>query len=261
MLRKTVLFTLLWAALVASALAQGTGGLRGVITDQSGALVPGVQIVITSESGVATEITSGGDGSFTVSGLAPGAYSVKASTAGLSQPNAATVTIGSGTSTLNIQMQLVLAKQEVTVQDDAPQTVDTDPNQSAAAMVVSGDNLDSLSDDPDDLQADLVALAGPAAGTGGAQFYIDGFTAGDAPLPAKSSIREIRVNQNPFSPEYDTIGFGRTEILTKPGTDKYRGQVYLNYGNDLFNSRNPYAQAKAPLSLYEPGGSFGGPIN
>ncbi|HYA16711.1 MAG TPA: carboxypeptidase-like regulatory domain-containing protein [Bryobacteraceae bacterium] len=258
MFRKIVL---LWALATFCLFAQNTGGLRGVITDQSGALVPGVEIVITSESGVATRITSGPDGSYTAGGLAPGSYSVKASTAGLSQPNAATVTIGSGTSTLNIQMQLVLAGQQVTVQDTAEVTVDTDPNQSAAAMVVSGDNLDSLSDDPDDLEADLEALAGPAAGTGGAQFYIDGFTAGDAPLPAKSAIREIRVNQNPFSPEYDAIGFGRTEILTKPGSDKYRGQAYLNYGNDLFNSRNPYAEAKAPLNLWEPGGSFGGPMN
>jgi hypothetical protein len=257
MLRKSLLFVLIAVA----AFAQTTGGLRGVITDQSGALVPAVQIVITSESGVVTQAQSGAEGAYTVQGLAPGTYSVKASTAGLSQPNAVTVTVGSGTSTVNIQMQLVLAKQEVTVQDDAPVTVDTDPNQSAAAMVVSGDNLDSLSDDPDDLQADLIALAGPAAGGSGAQFYIDGFTAGDAPLPAKSSIREIRVNQNPFSPEFDAIGFGRTEILTKPGTDKYRGQIYLNFGNDVFNSRNPYARQKAPFSLYEPGGSFGGPLN
>ena len=261
MFRKTAFSVLSFFLLSFAALAQNTGGLRGVITDQSGALVPGVQIVITSEAGVAREVTSGPDGSYTVPGLAPGNYSVKANTIGLSQPSAANVTVSSGTSTVNIQMQLVLAGQQVTVQDTPDATVDTDPNQSAAAMVVSGDNLDSLSDDPDDLQADLVALAGPAAGSGGAQFYIDGFTAGDAPLPAKSAIREIRVNQNPFSPEFDAVGFGRTEILTKPGSDKYRGQVYLNYGNDLFNSRNPYAREKAPLGLYEPGGSFGGPIN
>src|ERR1019366_1645448 len=206
--------------------AQTTGGLRGTITDQSGALVPGAQIVVTSDSGVATEATTGGDGSWTLNGLPAGAYSVRATTIGLSQPDAVTVQVNSGAvATQNIVMRIQLAGQQVTVQDEIVNTVDTDPNQSAASMVVSGDNLDSLSDDPDDLQADLIALAGPATGASGGQFYIDGFTAGDAPLPAKSSIREIRVNQNPFSPEFDAIGYGRTEILTKPGTDKYRGQV------------------------------------
>ena len=49
------------------------------------------------------------------------------------------------------------------------------------------------------LQADLQALAGPSAGPGGGAIFIDGFSGGQ--LPSKESIREIRINQNPFSPE------------------------------------------------------------
>ena len=63
---------------------------------------------------------------------------------------------------------------------------------------------------------------GPAAGPNGGQIYIDGFTGGQ--LPPKSSIREIRINQNPFSAEYDRLGYGRIEIFTKPGTDKIHGE-------------------------------------
>ena len=70
----------------------------------------------------------------------------------------------------------------------------------------------------------MEALAGPAAGPNGGQIYVDGFTAGDSALPSKEAIREIRINQNPFSPEFDTIGYGRIEILTKPGTDKFQGR-------------------------------------
>ena len=70
----------------------------------------------------------------------------------------------------------------------------------------------------------LEALAGPSAGPNGGQIYIDGFTGGQ--LPSKSSIREIRVNQNPFSAQYDSLGYGRIEILTKPGTDKLHGQLF-----------------------------------
>ncbi|MDQ6676011.1 MAG: TonB-dependent receptor, partial [Acidobacteriota bacterium] len=59
-------------------------------------------------------------------------------------------------------------------------------------------------------------------------------------LPPKSSIREIRINQNPFSAEYDRLGFGRIEILTKPGTDRLRGSAMFNDSDSVFNSRNPY---------------------
>jgi hypothetical protein len=46
-------------------------------------------------------------------------------------------------------------------------------------------------------------LAGPAAGPNGGTIYIDGFSGGE--LPPKNTIREIRINQNPFSPEYDRL--------------------------------------------------------
>lgn len=245
----------------ACAFAQVTGGLRGVITDQSGALVPGAQVTVTSADGIAKEIASDADGSYTLNGLAAGKYTVRVTFPGLLQGDPASVDVNNGFVTLNVPMSLALEKQEVTVHDELGAQVTTDPSQSAATLVMSNDRLDALSDDPDDLQADLQALAGPTAGPNGSQFFIDGFTAGDSPLPSKSAIREIRVNQNPFSPEYDAIGFGRTEILTKPGMDKYRAQVYYNYGNALFNSRNPYAAQQAPFDLNDPGGSFGGPLN
>ena len=95
-------------------------------------------------------------------------------------------------------------------------TVSTSPESNANAVVIKGSDLNALSDDPDELQNELEALAGPAAGPNGGQIYIDGFTGGQ--LPPKSSIREIRINQNPFSAEYDRLGYGRIEIFTKPGT-------------------------------------------
>jgi hypothetical protein len=105
----------------------------------------------------------------------------------------------------------------------------------------------------------LQALAGPSAGPSGGSIFIDGFSGGD--LPPKISIREIRINQNPFSPEYDKLGYGRIEIFTKPGSDKYRAQVDYNLGTQFWNSRNPYSTQKAPFLLNEFEGDAGGPIN
>jgi len=55
------------------------------------------------------------------------------------------------------------------------------------------------------LEQDLLALAGPSVGPNGGQIYIDGFSNGT--LPPKSAIREVRINQNPFSAQYDRPGF------------------------------------------------------
>ncbi|HZZ15942.1 MAG TPA: hypothetical protein VFE08_08270, partial [Candidatus Sulfotelmatobacter sp.] len=139
--------------------------------------------------------------------------------------------------------------------------VHLDPTQSASAQVMHSEDLGSLADDPDDLLTDLQALAGPSAGLNGGQIFIDGFTGGDGTLPNKDAIREIRVNQNPFSPEFDTLGTGHIEIITKPGTDHLRGEAYFSYGDSLFNSRNPYGDRKAPFTLKDFGGSLGGKIN
>ena len=235
------------------------GGLKGVVTDQSGALVPGAKVTALTD-GNEKSCISGADGAYLLSGLAAGAYSVETEAAGFQQTKPSIVTVGAGLTTLNIALAVAANKQEITVQENAGPVISTDPSQNASALVMHGDDLAALADDPDDLQADLEALAGPAAGPNGGQIYIDGFSGGDAPLPSKDAIREIRVNQNPFSPEYDSIGFGRIEILTKPGSDRFRGGTYFNYGNDALNSRNPFAAEKAPFSLKEYGGNVGGPL-
>ena len=79
----------------------------------------------------------------------------------------------------------------------------------------------------------------------GGQIYIDGFSGGQ--LPPKSAIREIRINQNPFSAEYDRLGYGRIEILTKPGTDKLHGQFFVQGNDKNFNTGNPFHQHHSVL--------------
>ena len=100
--------------------------------------------------------------------------------------------------------------------------------------MLRGSDLDALSDNPDDLAADLQALAGPAAGPNGGAIFIDGFSGGQ--LPPKNSIREIRINQNPFSPEYDRLGLrphrdlhqaGDRQVPRRPGLQFRHRQMEL----------------------------------
>ncbi|MFZ1928342.1 MAG: carboxypeptidase regulatory-like domain-containing protein, partial [Candidatus Sulfotelmatobacter sp.] len=160
---------------------------------------------------------------------------------------------------LNVPMTIEVEQQKIQVEDTAP-TVDVNPSNNAGAITITGKELEALPDDPDELLTDLQALAGPSAGPNGGQLYIDGFTAGQ--LPPKESIREIRINQNPFSAEYDKLGYGRIEVFTKPGTDKFHGQLQVNGNDSAFNSPNPFGGANQP-GYYSTqfSGSIGGPIN
>ena len=106
----------------------------------------------------------------------------------------------------------------------------------------------------------MQALAGPAPGPGGGEFFIDGFTGGR--LPPKSAIREVRINANPFSPEYDRPGFARIEVFTKPGSDLLHGQAFAQYNDDRLNSRNPLLtqSTRPPYRAQIYGLSLSGPL-
>ncbi|HEV2275033.1 MAG TPA: carboxypeptidase regulatory-like domain-containing protein [Acidobacteriaceae bacterium] len=237
----------------------GTGTLHGQVTDPSGAVIPQAQITVSSGRGAPSSTQADGSGAYQVHGLAPGTYAVSASSPGFATYTSS-VTIAPGQSrAMNISMQIQTEQQQVQVEAETP-TVDTSPDQNANAVVIKGKDLDALSDDPDELENQLQALAGPAAGPNGGEIYIDGFTGGQ--IPPKSSIREIRVNQNPFSAQFDRLGYGRIEILTKPGTDKLHGQIESRGNESVFNSRNPILKTPEPSYYsYNFEGNVGGPIS
>jgi hypothetical protein len=258
-LRPTVVLFLLaiLAALAADAQTAATGGLRGVMTDDSGAVIPAAKVTL-SGGGTNRTAQTQADGSYTFVGLPPGQYRVRVSFPGFSNFDKTVAVTGGGTATLPIQMVVKAEKQEITVADTSTTTVSVEPDNNATALVLRGDDLAALPDDPDDLADALQALAGPGAGPNGGSIYIDGFSGGQ--LPPKESIREIRINQNPFSAEYDRLGFGRIEVLTRPGTDHYRGGFSVNDSDGIFNSRNPISTNKPSYSNRNVDANFGGPL-
>lgn len=234
---------LILSFLAAAASAQTTGTARGTITDPSGAVIPGATIQF-SGSGASQSVKTNGMGSYTVT-LPAGTYAVQASAPGFVAFSRPEFNISAGqVNALDIAMQIATETQQVQVSDTGAGQLSTDPSANAGALVLKDADLETLPDDPDDLQADLEALAGPAAGPSGPQFFVDGFSGGQ--LPPKSSIREIRINSNPFAPEFDRPGFGRIEVFTKPGTDKFHGQAFVNIGDDIFDTRNPLVIGHQP---------------
>ncbi|MGH9599752.1 MAG: carboxypeptidase regulatory-like domain-containing protein, partial [Terracidiphilus sp.] len=234
-----------------------TGTLQGDVADPSGAVVPGAIVTLTGGSQVLTT-QSGPAGNYVFRNLAPGLYTLTVAAPGFATLFIAEVAISDGrTKQLNLPLAIAIEKQQVTVESQNG-SVGLAPDESSGATVIKGSALDALSDDPDELQSELEALAGPAAGPNGGQIYIDGFEGGQ--IPPKSSILEIRVNQNPFSAEFDRIGYGRIEIITKPGTQKLHGNI-SGYGNSsALNTSNPFISEQPGYYMYGVYGDSSGPF-
>lgn len=243
-----------------SLLAQGgTGTLRGTLLDPSRGAVVNTTIQVTTPAGQTRMTTTNEVGAYEMRDLAPGAYTVEVMATGFAPYKREGVQIAAGqTQQLNITLALPTEQEQVTVSSEV-QSLDTTASANASAVVLTEKELEALPDDPDELQQDLEALAGPSAGPNGGQMYIDGFTAGQ--LPPKSSIREIRINQNPFAAEYDKVGYGRIEILTKPGTNQWHGQISLNKNDAAFNAQNPFATTSAGYESTQIEGNVGGPLS
>ncbi len=251
----TSIYNLILTLMFAAAAFAQDATLTGQVADETGAVVPGAKITITGN--VVKTALADQNGLYSVTGVLPGSYSVIAAAPDLAM-QAVRIDLKGGSQTLNLQLKVASTSQQVTVHESVGPVLSTEASGNASQLILRGEDLQALSDDPEDLQADLEALAGPSAGPSGGSIFIDGFSNGE--LPPKDSIREIRINQNPFSPEYDHIGYGRIDIFTKPGTDKIRGSFFYNFANQAWNSRNPYSAEKADLSLNEYGGNLSGPL-
>jgi hypothetical protein len=239
-------------------LPPGTAGIHGQVMDQTGAVIPGATVAIMSAD-VSKDMNCNDYGQYSFRGIPPGSYTLSAFATGFANLQVSSIQVVAGQDKAQ-DLNLVIAArvEEVKVEETNMAQLSVDSASNVGAIVMKGQDLEALPDDPDDLQADLQALAGPTAGPNGGQIYVDGFTGGR--MPPKESIREIRINSNPFSAEYDRLGFGRIEILTKPGYDKLRGSVSFIFGDNIWNARNPYSLVKPSADHKQYSGNLGGPI-
>lgn len=249
---------LLISVLIARSSAAQSASLVGAVLDPSSAAIPGAQISVSSTSQT-LHTKSGPDGRYAFRALAPAVYSLSVTAKGFAPLTVADVAIVAGQAKeLNLPLSIAVAQQDVTVADQN-QGVGINSDQNANATIIRGSALNALSDDPDELRDELQALAGPATGPSGGEIYVDGFAGGQ--LPPKSSILEIRVNQNPFSSEFDRLGYGRLEIITKPGSQKFQGSVSSGGTSSYFNTANPLVSNQPGYYQYTIVGNLAGPIS
>lgn len=248
-------FVLLLLAPVSLA-QQTTGGIRGTITDQLGSLVVGATVFATDAKGVERKATTNQSGNYEFRSLPRGQYDLRVIAPGFTEFESKNVEVSPGKPTiLDLQLELAPLDESVTVDN---KEVSTDSDRNADAIVLRQSDLEALPNDPAALLSALQAMAGPSDGEGGAQLKVDGFSGGQ--IPPKEAIREVRINQNPYSAENEFMGWNGIEIFTQPGSDKFHGGVSFNFNDESLNSRNAFVARRAPYQQRAFNGNLTGPI-
>src|SRR4029079_992688 len=201
-------------------------------------------------------VTTNSVGIYEFKNLRPGLYEIRVVAPGFVAFEQKGITVEARQMTnADVQLSVELEEQQVTVDD---RSVSTDADNNANAIVLRSPDLEALPNDPNALAAAIQALAGPSDQEGAAQIKVDGSSNGQ--IPHKEAIREIRINNNPFSSENEFPGFNGIEIFTQPGSDKWHGSASFDFNDESLNSRNPFTTRRAPFQQRSIGFSLSGPI-
>lgn len=229
------------------------GAIEGRIFDESGGMIEGAELTVF---GVQVQRTLRTDeaGQFQIRELPPGTYTIRAAAKGFALLERKGINVRAGqTARVDLELSILSPEDEITVVRDLSSGRLTEKN----TLVLRERDLDALPGGPGGLIAVLRVMA-PFAGPRGPRVLVNGFRG--RRLPPKRTIREIRIQENPFSAEYDELGVGRIEILTRPGTQRFEGEAFFSFGDEALNSRNPFSPHEIPFQSRIFSGVVSGPI-
>jgi Carboxypeptidase regulatory-like domain len=256
--RKCVVL-LAWLLLSGAALAQQSciRGMHidGVITDPTGAVIPGARVQASTGATGVTDAT--GHYAFVCVPLT--STTITADADGFSQAIVRAHARAGGAAHVNLQLAVASVQTDVQVNAN---TNGADDGRTASTTILGTEEVQQLSDDPDEFLRELQALAAGGGGpAGSALVTVDGFQ-NSSTLPPKSSIASIRVNPDLFSSEYQAVPWlgARIEIATKPGAGLWHGALFFADSATPFNATDPLSVAATPASRQRYGFELGGPI-
>ncbi|MBI3046748.1 MAG: TonB-dependent receptor [Acidobacteria bacterium] len=216
--------------------AQGNDAqLRVTVIDQTGASIPSARVRVTTAAGVAREADVDQRGQTTLTALPIGPVELQVEAGGFS-PHAARATLRRGANNQTVTLYIAGVQEEIVV--TGPAAGDTRGN--ALTTTLEEGEIAQLSDDPDELRAQLEALTGGA----GAVFNVNGFRGGR--LPNRDEIRQIRFRTNSFSADNHEAGRVQVDIITRPGLTEWSGNANFGLRNDVLNARNAFARTETP---------------
>jgi hypothetical protein len=264
---KIAIRSFVFAVLAAIAIATWTAAaqtrlleIQGEIKDQRGDAIVGAKVSLMDAKSSVRETTSDERGQFRFKDLESGNYKLKVVATGFEAREEA-LTLSS-TVAPRLAITLYPSIKETVEINDQARAVALDPERAVGAQLLTEAQLKLLPDDPDQLMSLLQLLAtSSGSAPGGATVNVDGFQH-EGRLPPKSAIREVRINSNIFSAEYDKPPYrgGRIDIYTKPGASAFHGSGFFNFNNSALNAREVFAPTRAPVTTKRYGFQCGGPI-
>jgi outer membrane receptor protein involved in Fe transport len=285
------------ALLPGPAYAQATGSLAGIVTDDTGAVLPGVTVVATNTAtGQQRTVVTGSDGFYSVPLLQPGQYNVKATLNGFKTAvrEGALVTVGD-TTRVDMKMSVGQVEENVTVVGGSPLVETTHATlgitidqKKVVDLPLNGRNFTQLGTlipgviaPPSSLggQSGTATPGGFGATTAGFtvdgmrnqsnNFLLDGstnndtFNTGFVLRPPPDAIQEFKILTHSYSAEYGRNAGSVVDVVTKSGTNEIHGAAWEFNRSDALQARNFFAPANQPkpkLKQNQFGGTYGGPI-
>ncbi|MEK6325454.1 MAG: carboxypeptidase regulatory-like domain-containing protein [Acidobacteriota bacterium] len=233
--------------------------VSGVVLDPSGALISDAKVVLRRVGQLAEQSkTTNQRGEFRFTRLVSGDYELEVARTGFKR-TITQLTIGAKSPPpLEIVLPIARVREEMAVGNRSNQ-VNTNPDENLDVIKLDRDELKKLPVLGNDVIASLANLVDASStGTGGATVLVDGLET-TKKIPA-SMIKEVRINQNPYSAEFARPGRGRIEVITKAGESEYHGELEFIFRDYRLDARNAFALERPPEQRRIFEGTLTGPI-
>jgi outer membrane receptor protein involved in Fe transport len=276
------------AASSLSAQTQTTGDISGVVTDQTGAVVPGVTVTLKDEAkGTTQETATDRDGAYGFHLLAPGPYSVTVATTGFQTVNQTVrVALGSVT-TANVQLTLGARTESVTVTESVPLVQSENGNE---ATTLNESQVQEIPNSGNDMSFTAELAPGIIANTAGGGlgnfssfglgadanlFTINGMDDNDPFLNLNNTgatdlmlgnneVQEVSVVQNGYSAEYGGLAGAQVNVVTRGGTNQFHGRATYYWNGRVMNANeyflNERGDPRSFVNANQWGADIGGPL-
>src|SRR5215813_11351157 len=252
--------------------------ITGTVQDATGAVVPKATVTATNtETNIKTSTTLNEAGNYTLAQLREGTYEVKAEAPGFQEFLAQNVLlVARDVRRLDITLQIGAVGTRVEVEAGATlietetaRISDTKTSETLKTLPLNTRGIWAfLALSPNVLQASGGSSTIRFAGSQSNQSHwaIDGTTMSDGvdetqigPLGNYiESFQEIKLDISNNTAEFGTIG--QVTMISKSGTNQFRGTLFDYYSTPFFRARNPFALARGTGVTHMPGGSIGGPV-
>jgi hypothetical protein len=273
------------AVTCASVWAQATAQISGTVKDQSGAVLPGVEVTATqTDTGISRSTVTNETGSYILPNLAVGPYRLEAALPGFRTfAQTGIVLQVNSNPVINPSLEVGQVTEQVEVQANAA-LVET--RSTAVGQVIENERILELPLNGRQV-TDLITLSGAAVLTAvgnsqtwqgaalisiaGGQAYGVGYSLDGAmhnnmydgsqmPLPFPDALQEFKVEVSGVAANGGMKSGGAVNAVTKSGTNELHGDAFEFVRNYLFNARNYFARARDSLKRNQYGGTLGGPI-